>query len=173
MAGRAAASIEARPGLEIGPGGRPALSAGVVGRVDGQLGFGQRLGVVAGGEADRRVDPQRDPFAQPVVDHGRDQLALAVELRLLLDHRGDRDHVVDGQVLGARVAHVDARDAAFEVLQLQLDEVGDRRAPLQLEGVREEEALVALARLQVVAAQARFAGQLRRLRAAVALGTSA
>jgi hypothetical protein len=30
---------------------------------------------------------------QAVVDHRRDQRALAVDDRLLLDHRGDRQHV--------------------------------------------------------------------------------
>ena len=54
-----------------------------------------------------------------------------------------RQHVVGGEVLGARIAHVDALDPPLEVLQLQLDQVGGGGARLQLEGIREEEALEA------------------------------
>ena len=71
-------------------------------------------------------------------------LRSLVELGLLLDHRGDRHHVVGGQVLRAGVAHVDALDPPLEVFELQLDEVGGRGALLQLEGVGEEEALEVL-----------------------------
>ena len=146
------------------------VEAGVVGGVDRELRFGQRLVVVAGREADRRVDPERHPFVQAVVDDRRDQRALLVDLRLALDHRGDRQHVVDRQVLRLRVAHVDALDPALEVLQLELDQVGDRRVPLQFEGVGEEDALMPLARLHVVAAQALLLRQLGGLGAVVALG---
>ena len=53
-------------------------------------------------------------------------LRSLADLGLALDHRGDRHHVVDGEVLGARVAHVDALDPPLEVLELELDQVGDR-----------------------------------------------
>ena len=41
--------------------------------------------------AQRRVDPERHPVVQPVVDHGRDQRPLARRRRLALDHRRDRE----------------------------------------------------------------------------------
>ena len=42
---------------------------------------------------------------------------------LALDHRGDRQHVEDGQVLASRVAQVDAREVLPEREQLLGDEL--------------------------------------------------
>ena len=44
--------------------------------------------------ADRRVDPERQPDAQPVVDDGRDERPLLRHQHLLLDHRRDDEDVV-------------------------------------------------------------------------------
>ena len=62
----------ARPGDAIGVGGSPAIAPGVVRRVALEVDVlavatGQ-LGLVAG----RGVDPERDPLAEPVVDHPGD-----------------------------------------------------------------------------------------------------
>ena len=162
------------------------MGACVVGRVDRQFGFGQRLGVVAGGEAGRRVDAQRHPFVQAVVNHPGDLFAVAFADRLVLDHRGDRDHVEGRQVLRAGVAHVDPGDAVLEVFELQLHQFGGAGVLLQFAGVGKEKALKVLgvlapvfsrvevlgahAGLLVAATQASLLGDFGGLRARVALG---
>ena len=99
-----------------------AVNAGVVRRVECQLGLGQRARVVIQVVAQRRVDAERHPGAQAVVDDGRDQRAVARELRLALDHRGDDQHVVLGQARRARVREVELVEVLLEREQLLADQ---------------------------------------------------
>ena len=62
----------------------------------------------ADGVLDGRVDAERHVGLEAVVDHRGDLGAVAREGRLALDHRGDDQDVVLGQVLLGRVAEVDA-----------------------------------------------------------------
>src|SRR5581483_6690801 len=89
----------------------------------------------------RRVDPERHPRVQSVVDHRGDQAALRRRLGLLLDHRRDRQHVVGRQVLRARVRQVDRLPVAAERLHLVGDELLRRRLREEVVGGREEESL--------------------------------
>ena len=132
------------------PRRQPGVHARVVRRVRFQLRLGQRLCVVVDGEAGGRVAAQRHPFAQPVVDHLGHLFALARQARLVFDDRGDRDHVVHGQVLRLRVLHVHALDLLLEVGELQLDQFLDRPVPFQFPGVGEEEAFEVLRLLAAV-----------------------
>ena len=163
------------------------MGPGVVGRVARELAPRERLRPVAGRIADRGVDPERLPGVQPVVDHRRDERALARDARLPLDHRGDRDDVVARQVLAFRVGQVHAGEVLPERLELLFHERPGARTAAQLVGGREEEALEArgrgvepvfpicelcavLAGGEVVAANPRPAGEWRDLPAAQALG---
>ncbi len=158
----------------------------VVGRVDRQLRFLELLVVVPGGVADRRVDSERLVRGKAVVDHLRDELALARDLHLAVDHRGDDQHVVGSQVLRLRVLHVDPLDVALELAQLLVDEVVDGGVGVELIRGRGQEALEAVGvarsvplqvdplraqrRLLVVPLQPGVVGDLRDLVAGVALG---
>ena len=62
------------------------------------------------------------PGAQPVVDDGRDQRAVARQLRLALDHRGDDQHVVVRQARRGRVREVELVEVLLERVQLLRDE---------------------------------------------------
>ena len=72
----------------------PAVDARVVRLLGVELGLPDRALPVVRVVADRRVDPQRHALLEAVVDDRRHQRALARQLRLALDHRGDDQHVV-------------------------------------------------------------------------------
>ena len=91
--------------------------------------------------AERRVDPERHPVVQPVVDHRGDRAAARAAPRLALDHRGDRQHVVRRQVLRAGVGEVDLPPAAAERRDLLAHELAGRRPAQEVVGRREEEPL--------------------------------
>ena len=67
--------------------------------------------------------------------------ALARHLHLLLDHRGDDEHVVGRQVLRARVLHVDLAPRPLERLELVVDELRGGRVLGEVVRGREEKPL--------------------------------
>src|SRR4029077_19961438 len=66
--------------------------------------------------------------------------------RLLLDHRGDDQHVVRCEVLLLRKGEIDLRPLLAEGRELVLQELKRRRRPEKVIGRREEEALEILLR---------------------------
>src|SRR5262249_59007998 len=80
-------------------------------------------------------------WVRAVVDAPRGLGALVGGRRLLLRHRGDRQHVVGRQVLGARVAEVDRPPVPPKSTQLGADELRRARTLGELIGRRKEEAL--------------------------------
>ncbi len=114
---------------------------------------------------DRRVDPERHPGLEPVVDHRRDQRPLVGRDRLLLDHRGDDQDVVGRQVLRLREAQVDLRPVGVEELELVGDELLRGRLRRELVRRREEEALDSS---RVLAERGRHLRRLGRFRVRVA-----
>ena len=129
------------PGLRSGSAAGPGSTRVLYGVSVGELGLGQLLVVVAERVADRRVDPERVARLQPVVDHRRDELALLGHLDLALDHRGDDQHVVGGQVLRLRVGEVDAGEVAAGRPRAAATTSSLAVAFLAIVGRREQEAL--------------------------------
>ena len=114
------------------------MGARVVRRVEVQLRFGEfvRVGrdvlLLLDRVVDRRVDAERDFLAQAVVDDRGDLRAVAGHLRLALDHRGDDQQLVGGDVQGAR-----ARDEARVEVFLEGDELlGDEPRDRGCRGTR-------------------------------------
>src|SRR4051794_8085228 len=101
---------------------------------------------------ERRVDAERDPSVEPVVDDGCDERALARNGGLPFDHRSDGQHVVRREVLRARVSHVDAVPVPAERGELRLHELTRRRLAQEVVGRREEEPLEVRASRAVEAA---------------------
>jgi hypothetical protein len=91
--------------------------------------------------ADRGVDAERHIQVEPVVDHRGDEWPLLWHLHLLLDHRGDGEDVVRGQVLRLRVLEVDLAPVAVEGLELVADELLRRRVLGEVVSRGEEKAL--------------------------------
>jgi hypothetical protein len=121
---------------------QPEMDARVVRRRVLELRLEDRLGrrdVQA--VAQRRVDPELHPVAQPVVDHRGDKRPLARDRDLPLDHRRDLQHVIRRQVLRARVAHVHRLPVAAERLELRLHELPRGCLAKKVVGRRKEEAL--------------------------------
>ena len=69
------------------------------------------------------------------------QAALRGRERLLLDHRGDLQHVVRGQVLRVRVRQVDTAPLLAERLELLLDELARGCGGQEVVGRRKQESL--------------------------------
>ena len=129
------------PGLAIGPGGRPACAARVVGGVDRQVGARQLLLPLADRVLHGRVDVEPHALPEPVVDHAGDQRALPGDGHLALDHRRDDQHVELGQVARLGVAVVDVGGVRLVGLELEVDQVARRRVLRQLVRGREQEPL--------------------------------
>ena len=78
---------------------------------------------------------------KPVVDDRGDELALARSHGLLLDHRGDLEHVVRRQVLRPGIREVHARELLAERRELSRHELVAVRELCELVERREEEPL--------------------------------
>ena len=112
-AGFAVASIAARPGLAIGPGGSPSIDVGVVRRRLGDLAAHDRPAerALAADQAvdDRRIGLQLHPLLEPVDEHRGDARAFVRLAGFLLDDRGERHQFFrrsQRQIAGARRSHV-------------------------------------------------------------------
>jgi hypothetical protein len=90
--------------------------------------------------ADRRIDPERHPGLEAVVDDRGDEPALFRRDHLLLDHRGDDQDVVGIEVAGARTPKVDRLPTLLEGVELQGDQLGGTGVLGELVQRREEEA---------------------------------
>ena len=91
--GRAAAVIEALPGLPIGPGRQAGHEVGVVGALRGALGVtGGHPAAALHHVVHRGVHLQLRLPGQAVVDHPRDLAAVGVAPRLRLHDAGDGEH---------------------------------------------------------------------------------
>ena len=153
------------PGAADGRGRQAAVQSRVEGRGVAQLGLPQRARPVVQREAQGGVDAQRDRAAQAVPDHGGDERALLRHLSFALDHGGDGDHVVGGEVRAAGAAQADPAEALAEGLDLLVHQARGRRPAPQLIGGGEQKPLQAgrparrpvAARVQ--AARARAGGQ--------------
>ena len=91
--------------------------------------------------ADGGVDPERHPCPQAVVDHRGDERPLSRHHHLLLDHGGDDQDVVRGQVPRAGVAHVHLRQFRPKACNWRSASCLDVVLFGEVVGGREEEAL--------------------------------
>src|SRR6476469_6960188 len=106
--GAAAASIDASPGLPIGPGGRPVWMRVLYGE---GLASSERVSAPDHLLNWKRVVASMPSGAQAVVDDRRDQWPLLRGGGLALHHRRDREHVVRREVLALRLREVHRAEA--------------------------------------------------------------
>src|SRR5690606_20351959 len=135
-------------------GGRQAgVEARVVGRVEGEVGVGERPGALgATGVDDRGVDAEVHAELEPVVDDPRHEGVLLGEPGLLLDHRRDDDVLVGGEAVLLERGRIDVHerveaDRAGHGVELAVHALEDLELGVGdpvLVGVGEEEALPAL-----------------------------
>ena len=124
MAGWAAACIAASPGLPIGVGGSPGGARVLYGSSLSSWRLGDRLGRRdVEPVSERRVDPERHPRLQPVVDTAATSARSfgTCTSPSIIDAMISTSY--GGQVLLLRVGQVDLRPGALERVELQVHEL--------------------------------------------------